>query len=49
VHEPIDTAGLAASDARRLAERVRDVVARAVPGNSSAVSAKIVVETAVER
>jgi len=33
VHEPIDTAGLAAGDARRLAERVRDVVARDVPGN----------------
>jgi len=33
VHEPIDTAGLAVGDARRLAERVRDVVARDVPGN----------------
>jgi len=33
VHEPIDTAGLAVSDARQLAERVRDVVARDVPGN----------------
>ena len=33
VHEPIDTAGLAVGDARQLAERVRDVVARDVPGN----------------
>jgi 1-acyl-sn-glycerol-3-phosphate acyltransferase len=32
VHEPIDTAGLAVADARRLAEQVRDVIAQDVTG-----------------
>ena len=32
VHAPIDTAGLAVADARRLAEQVRDVIAQDVTG-----------------
>ncbi len=33
VHEPINTAGLAVADARRLAEQVRDVIAQDLTGN----------------
>jgi 1-acyl-sn-glycerol-3-phosphate acyltransferase len=33
VHEPINTAGLAVADARRLAEQVRDVIAQDLAGN----------------